>query len=129
MNKAFLNKMETNDVIMHNVYLDPFKATERKKASLYLMWITRSRLSLGWIKSNELFHLYSFDSLRLFLRSTYEIVVLAGIQKRAVNKTTDTKMIWKTISIDAPSRIPNNTNSSNYSRTVKPNTIASPFQN
>lgn len=55
--------------------------------------MTRRCLSLGWIKSNELFHLYSFESLRLFLRSTYDIVVLAGIQNSAVNKTTDTNKV------------------------------------
>lgn len=54
------------------------------------MWMTRLR-SLGCIKSNDWFHLYSLASLRRFLRSTYEIVVLAGIQKSAVSKTTDTE--------------------------------------
>lgn len=64
-----------------------------KKKNAYRMWMTR-RLSLEWISSTDWFHLYDFDSLCRFFRSTYEMVVLAGIQKRAVRSTTVTAIFF-----------------------------------
>lgn len=60
-----------------------------EKGIQYRMWMTR-RFSLEWISSSDWFHLYAFDSLRRFFRSTYEMVVLAGIQNSAVRRTTVT---------------------------------------